>query len=197
MSIKLNQSMSKTSRRIFLSLVTVSFCGLSDNLFGQDNSSSPQNFKYLQEHLRTPRLVGKGNYTYWGFDVYYASLWASESALKPLDWAEQRLALDLLYLRDFDGKDIAKRSIDEISKQSPLYEDKASAWLKTLERLFPNVHKGESLTGVFIPNLGAQFFFNGKPIGGINDLELAKRFFAIWLSPQTSAPDLRQKLFGD
>jgi hypothetical protein len=33
-------------------------------------------------------------------------------------------------------------------------------------------------------------------IGEIKDLELAKRFFDIWLSPQTSAPQLRKRLFA-
>ncbi len=216
-----NLQISKTTRRSLLALVLTYSCSFTQNIWAQDSgslsSASPtppvasvasvaassssatnaQNFKYLQEHLKNPRLVGRGSYTYWGFDVYSASLWASDTALKPLDWTEQRLALDLLYLRDFDGKDIAKRSIDEISKQSPVYAEKANAWLQTLEKVFPNVHKGESLTGVYIPNSGAQFFFNGKPVGMINDLDLVKRFFAIWLSPQTSAPDLRLKLFGD
>lgn len=212
-----NQTMQKNSplqtayisRRFFVTLALVSTFGLTKNIWGQDKGLTsgtaptaptapiPQNFKYLQDPLKSPRLVGKGNYTYWGFDVYSASLWTSDIALKPIDWAEQRLALDLLYLRDFAGKDIAKRSIDEILKQSPISEEKANAWLKTLETVFPNVHKGENLTGVYIPNSGAQFFFNGKPVGIVNDLELVKRFFAIWLSPQTSAPELRLKLFGE
>jgi hypothetical protein len=38
---------------------------------------------------------------------------------------------------------------------------------------------------------------NNKPLGKIADAELAKRFFAIWLSPQTSAPELRKKLFAE
>jgi hypothetical protein len=204
-----NPHSAHTSRRFLLALALVSTFGLTKNIWGQDNgltpgatptaplATIPQNFKFLQEQLKNLRLVGKGNYTYWGFDVYSASLWASDNALKPIDWAEQRLALDLLYLRDFAGKDIAKRSIDEIFKQSPISEEKANAWLKTLETVFPNVHKGENLTGVYIPNAGAQFFLNAKPVGMVNDLELVKRFFSIWLSPQTSAPDLRLKLFGE
>jgi hypothetical protein len=99
--------------------------------------------------------------------------------------------------KHFDGKDIAKRSVDEMHRQSPLSPETMNAWLKALEALFPNVLKGQSLTGIYVPNSSAQFLFNNKPLGKIADAELAKRFFAIWLSPQTSAPELRKKLFAE
>ena len=166
---------------------------------GQDkeaanNSAASQN--PLQQHLNTPRLVGQGKYSYWGFDVYWASLWSGESTLRPDQWQTQRLALELRYLRDFDGKDIAKRSIDEIHAQSPLTQDKAQAWLNTLEGLFPSVRKNHTLTGIYLPAASSPFLFNDKVIGSINDAELAQRFFAIWLSPKTSAPKLRRQLLG-
>jgi hypothetical protein len=129
--------------------------------------------------------------------VYWASLWSGENMLRPDQWQTQRLALELRYLRDFDGKDIAKRSVDEMHMQSPLSAETSSVWLKALEALFPNVRKGQSLTGIYVPNAGAQFLFNNKPLGTLADAELAKRFFAIWLSPQTSAPELRKKLFAE
>ena len=50
--------------------------------------------------------------------------------------------------------------------------------------------------GIYIPNVGAQFLYENALIGEIKDLELAKRFFDIWLSPQTSAPQLRKRLFA-
>jgi hypothetical protein len=151
----------------------------------------------LQPHLNSPRLVGQGKYIYWGFDVYWASLWSEDNPLRSDQWHTQRLALELRYLRDFDGKDIAKRSVDEMHKQSPLAIETATAWLKALEALFPNIRKGQSLTGIYVPNSSAPFLFNNQPLGKITDAELAKRFFAIWLSPQTSAPELRKKLFAE
>lgn len=190
-----------TTRRFLLNSAFVGFLGCSSSLYGQAQGATPatesnlQKFKSLQDQLHNPRLIGKGKYSFWGFDVYYASLWSTESVLHPNDWQDRQLALELLYLRDFEGKDIAKRSIDEMDKQNPIQKDKADSWLSILQKTFPPVHKGDSLIGVYHPDLGAQFFFNDKPIGVISELELAKRFFAIWLSPQTSAPDLRRKLF--
>ena len=160
------------------------------------SEADPTRIKRLQPYLQTPTLIGQGRYTYWGFDVYNASLWASEATLVPEQWGNQRIALELQYLRDFNGADIAKRSIDEMHAQNALSKSKAGIWLKTLEGIFPNVAKGQSLTGIYIPNAGAQFLFDNTVIGEIKDTELSKRFFDIWLAPQTSAPDLRKKLFA-
>ena len=178
----------------------VSTLPLSFIAHAQDKDSTGTNATAqnpLQPHLNTPRLVGQAKYSFWGFDVYWASLWSEDNPLRSDQWHTQRLALELRYLRDFDGKDIAKRSVDEMHKQSPLSPETSSAWLKALEALFPNVRKGQSLTGIYVPNSSAQFLFNNKPLGKIADAELAKRFFAIWLSPQTSAPELRKKLFAE
>ena len=163
---------------------------------GKPSDADPTRIKRLQPYLQTPTLIGQGKYTYWGFDVYNASLWANEASLVPEQWANQRVALELQYLRDFNGVDIAKRSIDEMHTQNALSKSKASIWLKTLEGIFPNVAKGQSLTGIYIPNAGAQFLFDNTVIGEIKDTELSKRFFDIWLAPQTSAPDLRKRLFA-
>ena len=158
--------------------------------------ADPVKIKRLQPYLQTPTLIGRGKLTYWGFDVYLASLWASEASVNAEQWQMQRIALELNYLRDFKGADIAKSSIDEIHAQSSLPKSKATLWLKTLEDIFPNINKGQTLVGIYIPNVGAQFLYENALIGEIKDLELAKRFFDIWLSPQTSAPQLRKRLFA-
>ncbi len=95
--------------------------------------ADPVRIKRLLPYLQTPNLIGQGKYTYWGFDVYNASLWTSEATIAPDQWANQRIALELQYLRDFKGSDIAKRSIDEIQAQSALPKNKASIWLKTMD----------------------------------------------------------------
>ena len=156
-----------------------------------------QRWLRLRPFLGNPRLVGEDKFTYWGFEVYHASLWTGSNALRPEQWQSQRLALELRYLRDFAGKDIAQRSVDEMQAQNPLSSDKAQNWLQQLSAIFPNIKKGDSLTGIYLPDQGAQFLFDNQPVGEIKDTELAQRFFAIWLSPQTSAPKLRQRLFTD
>ncbi len=61
---------------------------------------------------------------------------------------------------------------------------------------FPDIVKGDRITGVFEPGVTAKFFFNGQPRGEIRDADFALRFFGIWLSPKTSEPKLRDALLG-
>jgi len=145
--------------------------------------------------LEQPRQAGVGLYSWWGFDVYRASLWV-EPGFDAAALARQRYALQLQYLRNFKGRDIAERSIDEMRRVGGFSDAQAQAWLQAMQAAFVDVAPGDRLTGVHLPGRGAQFYFNGKPTGEIADAEFARLFFGIWLSDRTSAPKLRLALLG-
>jgi hypothetical protein len=94
------------------------------------------------------------------------------------------------------GKLIAERSLDEMKKVGTVADGKESAWLAAMTQAFPDVAKGDRITGVYKPEEGLRFFFNGKPCGDIRDPEFARLFIGIWLSPRTSEPQLRRALLG-
>jgi hypothetical protein len=157
------------------------------------DSKSP---KHLQRYLAQPRLVGTGTFSVWGLEIYEATLWSVAKTFNPEQWSMQPFALELRYARGFDGKDIAKRSVEEIDKQSILGNEKYATWLKTLEVIFPDVRKNQTITGIYAADQTAHFLLDGKFIGSIHNAELSQRFFAIWLSPKTSAPKLRMSLLS-
>jgi len=141
------------------------------------------------------RLLGQGKLTYFGLNIYGAKLWAIEG-FKPDDFARYPLALELEYARSLVGKLIAERSLVEMRKVGTVADDKGSAWLSAMTQAFPDVTKGDRLTGVYKPDEGMRFFFNGKACGDVRDPEFARLFVGIWLSPRTSEPQLRQALLG-
>jgi len=143
--------------------------------------------------LPAAALAGQAKLTFWGFEVYQASLWVAPG-FSAGAFADHGFALELAYLRDFAGADIAKRSLTEMARQAPLSADQAARWGEQMRALFPDVMAGDRLTGVHQPGVGARFLFNGQPVGEIADAEFARRFFGIWLSPQTSQPSLRLAL---
>jgi hypothetical protein len=128
-------------------------------------------------------------YRYLGFKIYKAFLEIPKECIYP----ECNFSLSLTYFRDFKGVDIAKKSVEEISKQKKLSSQKEQQYLKTLSQIFPNIAEGDTLTGT-MKNKKAYFYHNNKPIGHINNAELALDFFNIWLSDKTSEPKMRSAL---
>ena len=63
-------------------------------------------------------------------------------------------------------------------------------------KVIPDVRKGDRIMALHRPGSGAAFWVNGKASGEIVDAEFARLFFAIWLSPRTSEPQLRQALLA-
>jgi Chalcone isomerase-like len=114
----------------------------------------------------------------------------------PERWAQSQIALEIEYARKLLGNAIAERSLDEMRRQGDLPEARAESWLAEMRRLFPDVKEGDRITGVKLPGVGAAFYVNGRLRGEVRDADFARRFFGIWLAPQTSEPALRQRLLG-
>jgi hypothetical protein len=140
-------------------------------------------------------LSGQAKMTVWGFEVYQATLWVAPGFAESR-YEQSRFALELSYLRDFKGADIARRSIAEMRRQAPLTAAQEADWESQMRALFPDVKAGDQITGVHQPGTGAVFWSNGRVLGEVRDPAFAKQFFGIWLSPQTSEPQLRRALLA-
>ena len=127
----------------------------------------------------------------WGFDIYDARLWV-RPGFSFTSYSTHAFVLELSYLRSLEGAAISKRSIEEMRRIGPFTRDQENTWLKAMLEIFPNVQKGDRLQAVYAPNAGAEFFYNDKPIGSIQDPSFAQLFFGIWLHESTSAPAIRQ-----
>ncbi len=149
----------------------------------------------LRGDVPTATLSGQARMTFWGFDVYQATLWVAPGFTEAA-YERSPFALELAYLRDFKGADIARRSIAEMRRQAPLTAAQEAAWETQMRALFPDVKAGDRLTGVNRPGTGAAFWSNGRPLGEIRDPAFAQLFFGIWLSAQTSEPQLRLALLA-
>jgi hypothetical protein len=141
------------------------------------------------------RLQGQGTLRYFGLRVYDAVLWTNTS-LAAAAASATPLALELRYARRLRGPLIAERSIQEMRRQTEIDDARARRWLDAMSRLFPDVDEGDRITGVHRPGEAARFHVNGRFVGELRDADFARLFFGIWLSPQTSEPQLRAALLG-
>jgi hypothetical protein len=133
--------------------------------------------------------------TFLGFEVYQATLWVAPGFVQTA-YEQSLFALDLAYRRDFSGADIAQRSIAEMRRQAPMTPVQEASWESQMRALFPDVRTGDRITGVNQPATGVVFWSNGRLLGEVRDPAFAKQFFGIWLSPQTSEPQLRRALLA-
>lgn len=140
------------------------------------------------------RPLGQAQLRVWGFNVYQASLWATTD-FRADDFARATFALELLYERDLSGAAIAQRSLQEMQRLGTIPPAQAQAWLGFMTRAFPDVKKGDRLTGVHQSG-NVTFLHNGRPTAQLRDADFARLFFGIWLSAQTSEPALREALLA-
>lgn len=141
------------------------------------------------------KSLGQSRLVVYGFNIYDAKLWSGEN-FSAANYTRELFALELRYLRNFNGAMIAERSLKEMRRLNPVSDEKAAQWLESMKRTFPDVKKGDQLIGIHRPEGSASFILNGKPIGEVRDEEFARLFFGIWLNPKTSEPKMRSELIG-
>lgn len=177
-------------RRGLLGLATAALTALP--LRAQGVAAPPPE---VAQALPAARLQGQGRLRFFGLHVYDIRLWAADALLDGR-WEDRPLALELAYARTLHGQSIAERSLQEMRRQGEITPAQAQRWLTGMASLFPDVRDGDRLSGVYLPGAGAAFYFNGQPRGELRDAGFARRFFGIWLAPQTSEPGLRERLLG-
>lgn len=154
----------------------------------------------VQAELPGARLQGGGRLRFFGLHIYDVRLWVTPShpaeAAAREDYLRHAFVLEFVYARGLEGRKIAERSIEEMERAGRLPPTQAQSWLAFMTQAFPNVQAGTRLSALYRPAEAGRFFVNGSAGAEIRDAEFARRFFGIWLGPQTSEPKLRLQLLG-
>jgi hypothetical protein len=160
------------SRRFFFALAFVSMGALA----GQDN---------LQ-------MVGEARLKFMFWPVYDSRLYSADGQFRE---GQRPLRLELEYLREIAAPELVAQTRVEWERLQPLSADE-ELWLQSLSRIWPNVSENDVLALELDAEGGSTFLFNGQRLGGIDNPAFGQRFLAIWLSPDTSRPQLRRALIG-
>jgi len=154
---------------------------------------------WIAAALPSARLAGEGGFTWFGLSIYDAQLWVGEQGYVAEQAGAAPFVLDLRYARSLNGRKIAEASVDQMEKVGAGTAAQRQAWLKTMSGIFPDVREGTHLAGLYLTGMpgGVRFYIDGKVLADIADPAFAQAFFAIWLSPDTSAKKLRAALLAD
>ncbi len=146
----------------------------------------------IQKQIPDAQMVATSRLTVFLFDVYDASFYTVEGKRQ----LTPPYALKLAYLRDIKGEKIADQSTEEIRNQGIVDEVTLADWHSQMRKIFPNVKKGDNITGVYKDLNACSFYKNDSFIGQINQKQFCEAFFDIWFGEKTSQPALRNKLIG-
>lgn len=135
--------------------------------------------------------IGEADLSILWFDVYNAELLSADGRYVG---TKTPLILKLNYRRNISQRDL----LDETQKQIEKFARTAQTdrWLAKLSQIWPNIKKGDQLAfWVDQKNIG-HFFYNANWIGSLEDPAFSSAFIQIWLSDNSSYPDLAKKLRG-
>jgi len=155
----------------------------------ETSATPPEIKKYFGD--KAP--LAEGKFTWLGLKIYDGKLWA-----KGASWSyDKPFALNLKYARDIDAEDLVSNSIDEMHRIRGLDEARLAEYKKYLEKVFPDVNEGDTITAIYFPKQKVIFYHNSQISGEVDDPNFGPDFMDIWLSPKTKATELYRSLNGE
>lgn len=146
--------------------------------------------------IHAPAPYGTGKYAILFITAFDAQLWTDAPA-----WSmDAPFAMTLRYHMGFSADYLVARSLREMRHVDPALSDADIArYKKAMEPIFAPASSGDEMSMLFLPAEQGKpesvwFFKNGSPTGKISEPGFARDFFGVWLSPNTSDPDLRKAL---
>ncbi|QLE79550.1 hypothetical protein FLM55_07280 [Francisella sp. Scap27] len=148
----------------------------------------------LNEILTTNnQQVGQVEFRKWFFHIYDAGLYTQNGKF---DW-NQPFTLKIHYLLSFKSRVITNRTISEIAKQHPeAVRQNRKKYKQIIAAVIPDIKKNSNLYGYMDKDGYGYIFTDQNLVGKINDKQLSKYFFEIWLSDNSANHQLSTKLRG-
>ena len=136
-------------------------------------------------------LVGEARLKVLIWEVYDSALFTPSGRWQ----GDAPYQLSLHYLRNIPAAKLVEET-EKAWREQGRNHPRLNEWLGLLGDLWPDITEGDNL--VFGLNaLGdSAFWFNGSPLGSIEDRDFGPLFGGIWLDPDTPRPELRAQLIG-
>ncbi len=139
------------------------------------------------------RLVGEAELRFMFWSVYHSRLYSEDGGYRD---GQLPLRMEIEYQLPVKRQALLERTAqewDHLGVEHPRQDQ----WLAALNRLWPDLEREDVLTLEVDADGVSTFFHNGEPLGRIADQAFADQFLAIWLSPDTSRPEVREALLGN
>ena len=136
-------------------------------------------------------LVGEARLKVFIWEVYDSALFTPSGRWQ----GDAPYQLSLHYLRDIPAQKLIEET-EKAWREQGRNHPKQGEWLALLGDLWPDITEGDKLVFGLNASGDSAFWFNGSPIGSIDDRDFGTLFGGIWLDPDTPRPELRVQLIG-
>jgi hypothetical protein len=126
------------------------------------------------------------------WSVYDSRLYTADGDYQA---GERPVRLDIQYLMNIDADDLVARTAEEWEAQRRTHE-RQEQWLQALAKLWPDVSESDTISLEIREDNRSVFYRNGELLGSLDDPEFGQYFLDIWLAPDTTRPQLRERLLG-
>lgn len=139
---------------------------------------------------------GEGEMSFLFWTLYKAELYSGQP---DFDIKRYPQALKITYLRDISQQDLIEATQKQWRELGLNLPDEGQ-WLKDLASIWPDVNEGDVITLIVDAQQVSHFYLsnnnNVTTLGRLDNQAFGSSFLAIWLSKDTSRPDLRSQLIG-
>lgn len=139
------------------------------------------------------KIVGQAKLKVLFWDVYHSTFYSQNGQYRKEQFPQE---LRIEYLRDIKAEDLIEKTAEEW-QDLEVEKSNADRWIVLLKDIFPDISEGDSLIIHIDKNKQSEFFYNGKTIGKITEIEFGPQFLRIWLDEKCSYPKVCQKLRGE
>ncbi|WP_206484317.1 chalcone isomerase family protein [Thalassotalea sp. G2M2-11] len=137
-------------------------------------------------------VIGQARFSVLFWDIYDSRLLSSTGDYDTCE--NQDLVFEIQYLKDIKAGELLTRTVEQWQHLS-INQARYQAYLPKLAKLWPDIQQGDRLA-LLVSENASVFYFNNDYLGHIQGRDFGQLFLAIWLSPKSSQPELRQQLLG-
>lgn len=144
--------------------------------------------------LPASQMVGQATYEAFSLRLFRAELWADGGNFA---W-DRPFALTLIYERSARASLLVNRSISEMSSRGAGNARTLAPLRERLTACFPNISRGDRITGVSTGPNTARFYYNGAQLCDVTWPNFSRHFFGIWLAGRDGrAAEISAQLRGE
>ena len=151
-----------------------------------------ENSQVIREYFGAKPKMGQGTVYKFIVPAYDISLWCQAPK-----WSFDTLfALEVKVRWDASKEEMVDSTIEVMGRDQAISPERLQQYRDMLNSFYPPLKDKDRITVIYVPNKKILFYHNNLMLKEFTDMEFARAFCNIWLSPQTKYSSAREDMLG-